>query len=248
MLVCFDIIAHLKYVLGMNRKLVYAYLRTSNQNTKSAKDGDSRDRQLKKIKSFVRSKGWKVEQVFYDLSVSGDTGADLSERDEWNEMFAKMISNGIKTFVVADQMRFSRSILTAEVMKADCRENGISAFDASTGNDLTINDVENPEIDLINNVMQAIAKYDKLKVVQRLQSGRRKAMKMGKSVGGQSRLGKNEQELKMIERIKELRFPNGQRRISLQKIADKLNDEGFQTRRGGLVQVIQVRNVLAYLP
>ena len=34
--------------------------------------------------------------------------------------------------------------------------------------------------------------------------------------------------------------------MSLQKIADKLNDEGFQTRRGGLVQVIQVRNVLAH--
>ena len=231
----------------MNRKLVYAYLRTSNQNSKNAKDGDSRDRQLKKIKSFVRSKSWKIEQVFYDLSVSGDTGADLSERDEWNEMFAKMIGNGVKTFVVADQMRFSRSILTAEVMKADCRGNGISAFDASTGNDLTINDVENPEIDLINNVMQAIAKYDKLKVVQRLQSGRRKAKKQGKSIGGQARLGKDSKELKMIERVKELRFPKGKRRMSLQKIADQLNEEGFTTRRNGIIQVIQVRNILTFL-
>ena len=103
----------------MNRKLVYAYLRTSNQNSQNAKDSDSKDRQLKKIKSFVRGKGWKIDQVFYDLSVSGDTGTDLSGRDEWNEMFAKMKSNGVKTFVVADQMRFSRSILTAEVMKAE---------------------------------------------------------------------------------------------------------------------------------
>ena len=231
----------------MKRKSVFAYLRTSNQNTKLAKEGDSKDRQLKKIKSFARSKGWKIDQVFYDCSVSGDTGADLSERDEWNDMFAKMISNGIKTFVVADQMRFSRSILTAEVMKADCRENGISAFDASTGNDLTINDVENPEIDLINNVMQAIAKYDKLKVVQRLQSGRRKALKAGKSVGGQSRLGSTPKELKMIERVKELRFPKDKRRTSLQKIADYLNEEGFKTRREGKIQVIQVRNILKNL-
>ena len=150
-------------------------------------------------------------------------------------------------FGSGDQMRFSRSILTAEVMKADCRENGISAFDASTGNDLTINDVENPEIDLINNVMQAIAKYDKLKVVQRLQSGRRKAMKMGKSVGGQSRIGSNEKEREMIKRIKELRFPKDKRRMSFQKIANILNTEGFTTRRGGIIQVIQIRNILKHL-
>ena len=67
-------------------------------------------------------------------------------------------------------------------------------------------------------VMQAIAKYDKLKVVQRLQSGRRKAKKQGKSIGGQARLGKDPKELKMIERVKELRFPKGKRRMSLQKL------------------------------
>ena len=36
-------------------------------------------------------------------------------------------------------------------------------------------------------------------MVQRLQSGRRKAKKQGKSIGGQARLGKVSKELKMIE-------------------------------------------------
>ena len=63
------------------KKKVYAYLRTSNLNSKVAIDGDSKDRQLKKIKSFARSKSWKVEEVFYDCSVTGDNGTDLTERD-----------------------------------------------------------------------------------------------------------------------------------------------------------------------
>jgi len=51
----------------------------------------------------------------------------------------------------------------------------------------------------------------------------------------------------MIERVKELRFPKGKRRMSLQKIADQLNAEGFTTRRGGMIQVIQIRNILAHI-
>ena len=79
------------------KKRIFAYLRTSNLNTKVALDGDSKERQLKKVKSFARSKNWQVEEVFYDCSVSGDNGTDLGERDAFNEMMAKMKSNGIKT-------------------------------------------------------------------------------------------------------------------------------------------------------
>jgi DNA invertase Pin-like site-specific DNA recombinase len=226
------------------KKKVFAYLRTSNLNSKIAIDGDSKDRQLKKIKSFCRSKSWQIDEIFYDCSVSGDNGTDLSERDEWNKMMARMKSNGVKTFVVADQSRFSRSILTAEIMKQDCRENTISAFDASTGNDLAISKNENPEVALINNLLQAISEYDKLKVVQRLQSGRRRAKKMGKSIGGNRPYGSNDQEIALISRIKEFRNRAVHSRISIQKICDRLNEEGFRTRKGTLLQRIQIRNII----
>ena len=171
------------------KMLVFAYLRTSNKNAKLALDGDSKDRQLKTIRRFCRGKGWKIEQIFYDCSVSGDNGSDLSEREEWSEMMSLMKSNGLKTYVVADQTRFSRSILTAEIMKQDCRESGIAAYDASTGNNLAVSKTENPEIALINNLLQAISEYDKLKTVQRLQSGRRRAKKQGRRIGGNYRYG-----------------------------------------------------------
>ena len=236
------------------KKRIFAYLRTSNLNTKVALDGDSKERQLKKVKSFARSKNWQVEEVFYDCSVSGDNGTDLGERDAFNEMMAKMKSNGIKTFVVADQSRFSRSILTAEIIKQDCRESGISAFDASTGNDLAISKDENPEISLINNLLQAISEYDKLKTVQRLQSGRRKAKKDGKYIGGQKPFGANENEKMMIKKLRDYRNRAVHGRLSVQKIADRLNEDGFRTRkntaftRQGLEVIIKREVKLKNLP
>ena len=213
------------------KKKVFAYCRTSNLNTKIAVDGDSKDRQLRKIKSFARSKSWKVEEVFYDCSVTGDNGTDLTERDAFNEMMSAMKSNGIKTFIVADQTRFSRSILTAEIIKQDCRENGISAFDASTGNDLAISKNDNPEISLINNLLQAISEYDKLKTVQRLQSGRRRAKRLGKSIGGQLPFGEVGNEKETLARLSFWRDRKINGRLSVRKIADRLNEEGFRTRR-----------------
>jgi DNA invertase Pin-like site-specific DNA recombinase len=214
------------------KKSVYAYLRTSNKNSKIALDGDSRDRQMKSIKKFCRNKGWKIEDTFYDCSVSGDNGTDLTERDEWNEMMSRMKSNGIKTFIVSDQTRFSRSILTAEIMKKDCRENEISAFDSSTGNDLAISKNENPEVALINNLLQAISEYDKLKTTQRLQSGRRRAKKLNKAIGGNYSYGSRKGEKKLIHRIQELRNRAKNGRLSLQDIAQRINEEGFKTRKG----------------
>jgi DNA invertase Pin-like site-specific DNA recombinase len=214
------------------KKQVFAYLRTSNKNGTIALDGDSKDRQLTQIRRFVRGKGWRITRTFYDLSVSGDNGADLGEREQFSDMMLELKANGIKAFVVADQQRFSRSILTAEIIKQDCRENGISAFDASTGNDLAISKNENPEVELINNLLQAISAYDKLKTVQRLQGGRRRAKKQGRRIGGNYGYGAKAGETDLLERIGELRNPAGKRRLSFQAIANTLANEGYATRKG----------------
>jgi DNA invertase Pin-like site-specific DNA recombinase len=215
------------------KREVYAYLRTSNKNSKLALDSDSKDRQLKAIRKFCRSKGWQVKETFYDCSVSGDNGMDLSERDQFNDMMAQMKSNGIKTFVVADQQRFSRSILTAEIIKKDCIDNRIQAFDASTGNDLAISRSENPEVALINNLLQAISEYDKLKTCQKLQSGRRRAKRFGKRIGGNYGYGSKESEGALISRVRALRNDRETYgRLSFQSIAEKVNNEGFRTRKG----------------
>jgi site-specific DNA recombinase len=226
------------------KKLCYAYCRTSNLNTKVALGSDSKERQLKKIRKFCRGKGWQIKEIFYDCSVSGDN-SDMSAREAWSDMMVNMKSNCIKTFVVADQTRFSRSILTGEIMKKDCRENGISAYDASTGNNLAIFSAEDPEVSLINNLLQAISEYDKLKTVEKLKSGRRRAKKLGKPIGGNYRYGARQGEDILVNRVKELKGnPRTYGRLSLQKIADKIQEEGFTTRKGTPFSRQQIANIL----
>lgn len=139
-----------------------------------------------------------------------------------------MKSNGVKSFIVSDATRFSRSILTAEIIKQDCRENGIAAFDASTGNDLCIEKNQNPEVDLINSLLSCIAAYDKIKTTNRLQSGRQRKARLGGRIGGNYGYGKTEHEATMVTKARKLRKAG----MSFQKVADKLNDEGYKTRKG----------------
>ena len=221
------------------KKLVYAYLRTSNKNTKLALDGDSRDRQLKAIRRFAKSKGWRIKEAFYDCSVSGDNGSDLSEREEFSRMMLLMKSNGVKSFIVSDATRFSRSILTAEIIKQDCRENGIAAFDASTGNDLCVEQNKNPEVDLINSLLSCIAAYDKIKTTNRLQSGRQRKARLGGRIGGNYGYGETEDEVAMVSKAKSLRKAG----MSFQKIANALNEEGYKTRKGTPLIYQQIQRI-----
>jgi site-specific DNA recombinase len=221
------------------KKETYAYLRTSNKNTKLALDSDSKDRQLKAIRRFAKSKGWRIKEIFYDCSVSGDNGCDLTEREEFSKMMSLMKSNGVKSFIVSDATRFSRSILTAEIIKQDCRENGIAAFDASTGNDLCVEQNKNPEVDLINSLLQCIAQYDKIKTTNRLQSGRQRKARLGGRIGGNYGYGETEEEATMVAKAKSLRRAG----MSFQKIADKLNDEGYKTRKGTALSYQQIQRI-----
>ena len=109
-------------------KEVFAYIRTSNANKIAALDSDSRDRQLKVIRKFARTKKWKIRQVFEDVGVSGDTGTDLSSRDGFNDMLGYMKSNSIRNFIVSDASRLARSVVTAAIITRDLRDHEIAVL------------------------------------------------------------------------------------------------------------------------
>jgi site-specific DNA recombinase len=222
----------------------YAYIRISNQNKVAALDSDSKDRQLRSIRKFARTKGWKVKEIFMDVGVSGDTGTDLSSRDAFNDMLGYMKSNGIKIFLVSDPSRLARSVVTAAIITQDLREHQIRAMDASTGRNLADENKDDPENALISTMLMAISQYEKCKVVQRLQSGRRRALKEGRPAGGTRPFGSDPRDEKLIERLRDLRNFAVHGRTSMTEIATILNKEGFSTRRGNK---LKVQNVSHYL-
>ena len=85
---------------------------------------------------------------------------------------------------------------------------------------------------MITGILQVISEYEKHRVTQRLMAGRMRAKKMGRYIGGKKAYGKEPGEEKLVARIKELKNFAVSGRRSLQKIADKLHEEGFRTRKG----------------
>ena len=217
---------------------VYVYCRTSNQNKKARSDSDSYSRQLRSIKDYARWRKLCVKEIFYD---EGVCGSDLEARREFARMMEALEEGDTKTFIVSDISRFSRSVLTGEIIKARCRESGITALDASTGHNLIIDSDTHPEVNLVNTMLQAFAEFNKQKVVYNLQEGRSQAKKLGRPIGGNPAYGKKggdkaevpPEELALIERLKDLRdFTTPPHRVSLRTIGKILDKEGFKTRKG----------------
>jgi len=217
------------------KKEIFAYIRTSNTDKAAAAKSDSDAHQLKTIKQFCQLKDWIVKDAFYDLRVSGDNGGDFREREAFSEMLAEMKSNGVKTFVVADAKCFAKSIITAAIIGEDLRAYGLAAMDASTGKDLAAKSNDNPEEQMIQNILMCLAQYDKVKIVSRLQGARRRKKKAGGYIGGTIPFGQHENDKELAARIKALRAifkTDDGKRMTKTRITKTLNDEGFTNRRG----------------
>jgi len=220
------------------KKEVFAYIRTSNTNKKAAEESDSKPRQLKSIRAYARKRGWKIKAVYEDIGVSGDNGMDLSQREGYSEMLADMESDGINIFVVADATRYARSLITAITMNYNLNQKGIQAFDASIGKDLAICGKDNPEDALTRNIMLCYAEYESAKSIEKLQGARHRKKESGGYIGGTKKLGTNENDRLVLDRIKELKLQKN----SQKKIAEILNKEGFTNRRGGAFSQMTVSN------
>ena len=214
---------------------VFAYVRTSNLSYKKAGESDSKTRQMRAIRTFCRGKGFSIKETYYDQSVSGSNGCDLTEREAFSEMLAELKSNGVKTFVVADAQRYSRSIVTAAIISEELKKHDLRAFDASTGRDLANKDAESPEEQLIANILFCVSEFDRLKTNSRLMSGKLRKRKQGGYIGGTKAFGEEENDKKVIARIKELRKifrEEDGKRMTKARITRILSDEGFRTRKG----------------
>ena len=92
---------------------VIGYMRTSSQ-TNVGVEKDSGKRQLRTIKSFCKSKKYKLADTFYDENVSGSSA--MNDRPQLLNAVAYCVENNVKTIVVENSDRFSRSLMNQEVM------------------------------------------------------------------------------------------------------------------------------------
>jgi DNA invertase Pin-like site-specific DNA recombinase len=225
---------------------VYGYLRVSGA-VQVNKGGFNR--QEKAIKGFCKQHRYTIDSVFKEKGVSGTK--DELNRPAFQEMVGTILCNGVDTVVIESLDRLARELNTQEQIITYLIGKNINLISAATGENVTeavkTNLDNNPTRKMLIQIQGAIAEADKAQLVIRLRKGREKVKAEKGKCAGSKHFGENSEEEKgIIKRIAYLRrLGRGQyKRMSFQKIADKLNEEGIRTKRNNTWTSTGIKNVV----
>ena len=162
-------------------KEVVGYYRTSSQvNVK----GDSRTRQSVSVKNYSKSKGWNIQNEFYDV-VSGTT--NILERKEFVKMLGYCEEHSIDTILFEGSDRLSRDLIVNETSYEYLTKLGYTLI--STKNDKTFTETTPTGI-LVRQILSTISSFEKNNLVEKLRVSRERKSKKNKELGIISRTGR----------------------------------------------------------
>ena len=217
----------------------FSYLRVSG---KSQVDGDGFVRQREAIKSYADTNNIRIVKEFKDEGVSGTT--ELADRDGLASLFDRIEQNGVRTVIVEKADRLARDLIVGEVILSQFRDLVVNVIEAS-GNDLTADDGDPTKV-LIRQLLGAVAQFDKSVIVRKLKAARERQRKEHGRCEGRKPYGSTPAEQQVLEQIILLRRkPRKGRRLSYQKIAKQLNDDGMLARSGREWKGTTIRNIVA---
>ena len=207
----------------MSKVKAFSYLRVSG---KGQVHGDGFTRQETAIADYARKNGIEILNVYREEGVSGT----LADRPVLARVLLDLEDSGsdVNTILIERVDRLARDLMVQETIIRDFQKRGCSLISVHEGNDMLSDD---PTRKLVRQVLGAIAEYDKQMTVLKLRSARdRKRLKDGKCEGRKSY---SEIAPEIIEEIKRLRRkPKGKKAMSFNRIAEELNEKGFNSATG----------------
>jgi len=220
----------------------YGYLRVSGL---SQIDGQGLDRQAEAIRSYTEANKYEILKVFRDEAVSGT----LAEQDRpaFKEMISEILRNGASTIIIESLDRLAREYRIQEHLLIYLVSKGIDLISANTGENVTQAIQDDPMKKALVQIQGIFSELDKSLLVRKLRKAREKVRVEKGKCEGRKRYGENNpEEQEVVRRIKLMRRnrKGGLKGMTLQAIADKLNEEGIRTKTGKKWQRVQVMNVL----
>jgi site-specific DNA recombinase len=214
-----------------NIKRVVAYCRVSTDNQK---EEGTIGLQTDAIKEFCNKKGYDLVATFKDEGVSGG----LEDRPALAELFNFLEGErggSIEAVVIWKLDRLARDLYIQEhlIKKLEQLDKGLISTKES---DL---DSSDPMRKAFRQFMGIVAELEKAFITMRLSGGRVKKAKNGGYAGGSVALGYTSEgkELQLAadeaETVRAIFNLKRRKRLSINEIARRLNEEGYQTKRGG---------------
>lgn len=220
------------------------YLRVS---TGGQLDGYGLDAQEKDCRRWAKKHGHKVVKVCTDGAVSGKSTDD--ERAGLTEALAHLADGTADGLLAPTLDRVARELTVQEAALSVIWAYGSRAFTVDHGEHLA-DDEDDPMRTFVRHVMGAAAQLERGLIVKRLKSGRRtKAERGGYAHGapayGQKAVDKeltlDEEEAAVLAKMREWQAEG----VSIRGIADRLNEEGIPTKRGGRWHATTVNRLLS---
>jgi site-specific DNA recombinase len=221
---------------------VFLYLRVS---TPGQIDGYGFDRQEETCRDFARKAGYEVAGVFQEQGVSG--AKDETERPAFQEMMAAILANGVRTVLVESMDRLARELRIQETLLIYLASKGVSLISARTGENVTEAIQGDPLRKALIQMQGVFAELEKNQLARRLRKGRdAKSAEEKRRCEGRKPFGQTPEEKHIIQRIRAMRRrrKNGTPGMTLQAIAERLNEEGITTKDGKRWTPTQVFNVV----
>jgi site-specific DNA recombinase len=221
---------------------VAAYARTSTQT--QVRKGQGIRVQKESIKEFCEKNNLNLIRIYEDNGISGakvDEENLSIDREGLQNMLTDIPILGVKYIVVLNTSRLWRSDLVKVIIQRELKKYNvdIKAIDQPTYSIYSAND---PSQFLINGMMELLDQYQRLEIALKLKRGKLNKARQGRFTGGRTPLGYkkvevdnksdigiDEEEAKTITIILGLR----KQRLSMQAIADFLNNNHVPTKKGG---------------
>ena len=206
---------------------VIGYIRVSS---KKQVKGYSLKLQKDKIEEYCKFKDYQLEEMYEDRGI---TGMSIDKRDGYKEMVEYLIANDIDGVVVWSLSRLGRKMKDVITFLDYLKSNGKTFYSIkeNIGNDDKIGS-------LIMNLLSSINEFEVETIRERIKDVKRekksKGLVYGREMYGfdnvEGKIIKNDNEFKIIKRVKNLRS----RGWSWRRISNKFNEEGIKSKGGGL--------------
>jgi len=210
----------------MKRAIGYCRVSTENQ-----KDEKTIQIQVENIRAFAKNNDFELVKTFQDEAVNGG----LANRPGLSKLFNFVEDNkGIETLIVFKLDRLARDLYLQEHLIRKFEELNLKLISINEP-DL---DGKDPLRKAFRQFMGIVSELEKAFITMRLTSGRISKARKGGYAGGTTALGYNakNRELEInqeeAEIVKRIFYLKRYQRLSLGKIAKKLNEEGVSTKRG----------------
>ena len=219
----------------------YCYLRVSGQNQI---DGHGLDRQLDAVEKYAETNGYEILKVYREEGISGTM--DEEHRPAFKEMISEILRNGVNIIIIESLDRLAREYRIQEQLLIYLVSKGIDLISANTGENVTQAIQDDPMKKAMVQIQGIFSELDKSLLVRKLRKAREKVRDEKGKCEGRKRYGEDSaHEQEVVRRIKLMRRKRkgGLKGMTLQAIADKLNEEGIRTKTGKKWQRVQVMNV-----